>query len=99
MKNKNINQMLQQAAHEAVQIANHKLSAKTHKILISRGVDVAALRKKLNMSRSQFSEVYGLKIRTVEKWEQEKNLMDTTALSYLAVIANAPDAARRALGN
>ena len=49
------------------------------------------------MSRAKFSETYGLKIRTVEKWEQCKNKMDATAISYLTAIANDPDGVRKAL--
>lgn len=92
-----INKMLQQAADEAVQMAKGKLKGKVHKILISSGVDVVALRKKLHMSRAKFSEVYGLRIRTVEKWEQEKNKMDATAKAYLTAIANDPIGVRKAL--
>ena len=49
------------------------------------------------MSRVVFSETFGLKVRTIEKWEQEKNKMDTTARAYLTAIANNPEAIKKAL--
>lgn len=92
-----INELLKQSADEAVQIAKGDIKGKTHKIFINSGADVVAIRKKLNMSREKFSETYGLKIRTVEKWEQSANKMDATAISYLTAIANDPDGVRKAL--
>ena len=49
------------------------------------------------MSRVVFSETFGLKVRTIEKWEQEKNKMDTTAGAYLTAIANNPETIKQAL--
>lgn len=97
MDNYNVDNMLQQAASEATEIAKGKLNAKTHNIMITDGVDVIAIREKLNMSRNTFSETFGLKSRTVEKWEQAKNKIDATAKAYLTVIANDPESVRRAL--
>ncbi|MCF6807828.1 hypothetical protein L3V79_05415 [Thiotrichales bacterium 19S9-12] len=98
-KDYDINKMLQQSADEAVQIAKGKLVGKTHKVLVFSGIDVVKLRKKLQMSRAKFSEVYGLRVRTVEKWEQEKNKMDATARAYLTAIANDPEGVRKALSS
>lgn len=97
MSDFDINQLLQQSAKEAVEIASGKQEGKTHKFLIKSGIDVISIRKKLNMSRAKFSETYGLKVRTVEKWEQEKNKMDATAISYLTAIANDPEGVKLAL--
>ncbi len=93
----NFNELLQQSAREAVEIAQGKADGVKHKFLVESGIDVIAIRKTLNMSRSQFSETYGLKVRTVEKWEQEKNKMDATAISYLTAIANNPEGVKMAL--
>ena len=90
MNDFDINELLQQSAKEAVEIANGKAKGKAHRFLVKNGIDVITIRKKLNMSRAKFSETYGLKVRTVEKWEQEKNKMDATAISYLTAIANDP---------
>ena len=94
-----LNIMLQRAAKEAVEIAKGQTKpAKEHRIFVSNGVDVSQLRKKLNLSRMSFSEAYGLKSRTVEKWEQNENKMDATAKAYLTVIANDPEGVKKALG-
>ncbi|WP_192483192.1 MULTISPECIES: helix-turn-helix domain-containing protein [Cysteiniphilum] len=97
MSNIDINDLLQQSAREAVEIANGNAKGDTHRFLVKNGIDVISIRKKLNMSRAKFSEIYGLKVRTVEKWEQEKNKMDATAISYLTAIANDPDGIKKAL--
>ncbi len=97
MSDFDINKELQQSAKEAVQISKGNKSCKSHKVLVSGGPDVRKLRAKLGMSRAEFSEIYGLRIRTVEKWEQEKNKMDATAKAYLTVIAKNPGLVRDAL--
>jgi len=97
MENFDLNQALQSSAQEAIEIAKGRQKATTHKIIVSSGPDVKKIRETLNMSRVVFSETFGLKVRTIEKWEQEKNKMDTTARAYLTAIANNPEAIKQAL--
>jgi putative transcriptional regulator len=92
-----INKLLQQSALEMVDIDANKLEAKEHKIFISSGLDVVKIRKQLGITRAVFCERFGLKIRTVEKWEQNKNQIDSTARSFLTAIANNPKAIEEAL--
>jgi len=54
-------------------------------------VDVRALRDRLRLTREQFALRYGLEVETLRNWETGKREPDTTARSYLRVIANAPD--------
>ncbi|WP_342628329.1 transcriptional regulator [Nguyenibacter vanlangensis] len=59
-------------------------------------VDVAAIRKKLKLSRRQFALWYGLEEETIKGWESGERTPDTAARSYLRAIANRPDAVRDA---
>ena len=62
-----------------------------------RGRNVRALRTRLGLTRKAFAERYGLDLRTVEGWEQERFSMDRSARVLLMVIALEPDAVARAL--
>ena len=62
-----------------------------------RGRDVRALRTRLGLTRTAFAERYGLDVRTVEGWEQERFSMDRTARVLILVIAHEPDAVARTL--
>ena len=57
----------------------------------SRPLDVRRLRERLRLTREQFAARYGLEVETVRNWETGKREPDTTARSYLRVIANAPE--------
>ncbi len=54
--------------------------------------DVRALRATLGLSQSQFADRYGLSIRTVQQWEQERAAPDQPARILLALISSEPDA-------
>jgi putative transcriptional regulator len=69
----------------------------THKVNVPAQIDVAAIRKRLNMSRQQFSDEFGFSIRTLEKWERGERLPETPARAYLTVIAQNPKAVVNAL--
>ena len=62
-----------------------------------RGRNVRALRKRLGLTRKVFTERYGLDLRTVEGWEQERFSMDRSARVLLLLIALEPEAIARAL--
>ena len=59
-------------------------------------VDVAAIRKRLKLSRRQFALWYGLEEETIKGWESGERTPDTAARSYLRAIANQPEAVREA---
>ena len=52
--------------------------------------DVRQLRERLRLTREQFAVRYGLEVETIRNWETGKRDPDTTARSYLRVIANDP---------
>ena len=57
----------------------------------SRLLDVKQLRERLKLTREQFALRYGLEVETVRNWEIGKREPDTTARSYLRVIASDPE--------
>jgi len=57
--------------------------------------DLRTLRANLGLSQSQFADRYGLSIRTVQQWEQERAAPDQPARILLALIANEPDTMQR----
>jgi putative transcriptional regulator len=62
-------------------------------------IDVKAIRKRVKMSQSEFSRVYGISKRALQEWEQGGRQPDSAARAYLTVIAKEPDMVRRTLGN
>jgi len=61
--------------------------------------DLRALRAALGLSQSQFADRYGLSIRTVQQWEQERAAPDQPARILLALIASEPDAIQALVEN
>jgi DNA-binding transcriptional regulator YiaG len=62
-----------------------------------RGRDVRELRARQGLTRTAFAERYGLDVRTVEGWEQERFSMDRSARVLILVIAHEPGAVVRTL--
>lgn len=60
-------------------------------------VDVAAIRKRLGYSQSQFSRRFGFSIDALQEWEQHRRTPDRTARILLKVIDREPKAVTRAL--
>jgi putative transcriptional regulator len=54
-------------------------------------------RKRLGLSQAAFAARYGIPVGTLRDWEQGRKLPDATALTYLRVIARAPDMVASAL--
>ncbi|MCF6776834.1 helix-turn-helix domain-containing protein [Thiotrichales bacterium 19X7-9] len=88
----NFKKSLLKSAKEAVEIAQNKARpAKEHKIFIADEIDVKKIRQKLNITRSEFCERYGFKLRTLQKWEQRISRPDSATRAYLTVIDRNPD--------
>ena len=65
--------------------------------LVSKGIDVSAVRRRLRLSQGVFAALFGIPLATVKDWEQGRRQPDAPARAYLRVIAQDPDAVRRAL--
>ena len=59
---------------------------------------IVALRRRMKLSRRQFTERFGLDARAVQDWEQGRRVPDRAARVLLTVIDREPEAVVRALG-
>lgn len=64
---------------------------------IPDAVDTARIRKKIDMSQSQFADYFGVSVRTIQEWEQGRAVPSGAARAFLTVIDREPEAVRRAL--
>jgi putative transcriptional regulator len=84
-----------ESANEALAIAEGRLQPT--KIITPEVIDVAAIRKRLNLSQDKFAARFGLSAATVRDWEQKRRRPDRIATNLLKVIAHAPETVERAL--
>ena len=59
---------------------------------------IAALRKRLRLSRQKFADRFGLDVRALQEWEQGRRIPERAARVLLTVIDRDPEAVVRALG-
>jgi putative transcriptional regulator len=85
-----------QSAREALAFAKGKKVADA-KVRIPEEIDVRRIRKKADMSQSEFAEHFGVSVRTVQDWEQGRRVPAGAARAFLIVIDREPEAVHRAL--
>jgi putative transcriptional regulator len=61
-------------------------------------VNVADIRRQLQLSQEEFALRFNLDLATLRGWEQGRRTPDLAARNYLKVIAHAPDVAAAASG-
>ncbi|MCP4699709.1 MAG: helix-turn-helix domain-containing protein [Gammaproteobacteria bacterium] len=59
--------------------------------------DVKAVRNKTGLSQSQFALLVGVKLKTLQNWEQKRRHPTGPAAVLLRIVEKEPDAALRAL--
>ncbi len=59
--------------------------------------DVKAIRENLHLSQSEFANLMRVNVRTLQNWEQHRRRPSGPAAALLKIVANAPEAALRAL--
>ncbi len=64
---------------------------------VPEDVDVAAIRKRLGLSQSEFAVRFGFKLDALQNWEQGRRRPDGAARAFLRVIEREPAAVQRAL--
>jgi putative transcriptional regulator len=57
---------------------------------IESGEDVAALRRFVGLSQSQFAEAMGISVHTLRNWEQGRRKPDGPAIGLLRIAARHP---------
>jgi DNA-binding transcriptional regulator YiaG len=58
-------------------------------------IDVAAIRKSLDLTQEQFALRFGLELDTLRRWEAGRSTPDKAARSYLTLIRKEPDTIQR----
>jgi putative transcriptional regulator len=59
--------------------------------------DVKKIRQKTGLSQLQFAYLIGVKIKTLQNWEQKRHKPIGTAAALLTIIAHEPEVALQAL--
>jgi len=85
------------AAKNARAIARGEADPATYKVHVPADVDVAHIRKKLDLSQSEFARRFGIAPGTLRDWEQRRKRPEGPARVLLMVIDREPEAVRRAL--
>jgi putative transcriptional regulator len=83
-------------AREALAFARGETSG--HEVHVPEKVDVKLIRQRLGMSQGEFAKTFGIKVATIQSWEQHRFQPDPAARAYLTVIEKEPGAVFRALG-
>ena len=60
-------------------------------------LDIKAIRQKTGLSQMQFANMIGVKVRTLQNWEQKLHQPTGTAAALFTIVAHEPEAALRAL--
>ncbi len=86
---------LLKSAREAVAISEGRLEPAG--ALEFEKIDVAAIRKRLDLSQAEFARRFRLSLATVRDWEQKRRTPDRIAANLLRVIDRAPEVVTEAL--
>lgn len=68
-----------------------------YRVSVPAEVDVRAIRKRLKMTQSRFSDTFGFSIDAVKHWEGGRRTPESSARAFLTVIARNPAAVIAAL--
>jgi putative transcriptional regulator len=68
-----------------------------YRVSLPAEVDVKAIRKRLNMTQSRFSDTFGFSLDAVKHWEGGRRTPESSARAFLTVIARNPKAVISAL--
>jgi len=59
--------------------------------------DVKSIREQLSLSQAEFARLMRVNVRTLQNWEQRRRRPAGPAAALLKIVANAPEAALKAL--
>jgi len=68
-----------------------------YKVSVPSEVDVNAIRNRLSMTQSRFSDTFGFSLDAVKHWEGGRRTPESSARAFLTVIARNPNAVIAAL--
>ena len=75
---------------ELIHAIDDALASKESGRVVRSDVDVATIRKQLNLTQHKFATQYHINLETLKNWEQHKRALDTTSLAYITCIAKRP---------
>jgi putative transcriptional regulator len=92
---KELFEQLTQSMKEAIAIAKGEM--KPSRVFTVEAPDVRAVREKTGLSQSEFAQMIGVKVKTLQNWEQHRRNPTGAAAALLTIFDRAPDVAVKAL--
>ena len=86
---------LHQSMREAVAIAKGEMEAS--RVFRIEPPDVKAVREKTGLSQGMFAAMIGVKLKTLQNWEQHRRKPTGAAAALLTIFDRAPETAMKAL--
>ena len=74
-------------------------AGKIGRITVIESPNVKNIRAKTGLSQSEFSQLIGVKIATLQNWEQQRRRPTGAAAALLKIVAKEPELAIKALHN
>jgi putative transcriptional regulator len=75
----------------------HRGEAKASRTFVFQPEDVRKIREKLHKSQSEFAQMIGVSVATLQNWEQGRRQPEGPARALLVVAAKAPNIVAKAL--
>ena len=98
MKNeRNIGQEILDGIQEIKEWQHGNKKLKSTRVKLPQASDVVLIRQKLGFTQSEFADLMGVSIRTIQDWEQERRQPEGPARSLLRIAEMAPEAVLKAL--
>lgn len=88
---------IRRGLEEALAYAEGMADVSRYGVRIPEGIDVKAIRAKLNMTQEEFAGRFGFSINTLRHWEQGRRVPEGPTRAYLLVIDRNPKAVQKAL--
>jgi putative transcriptional regulator len=92
---KELFEQLTQSMKEAIAIEKGEM--KPSRMFTVESPDAKAVREKTGLSQSEFARMIGVKVKTLQNWEQHRRNPTGAAAALLTIFDRAPDVAIKAL--
>lgn len=92
---KELFEQLQQSMKEAVAIAKGEMQAS--RVFTVESPDVKMVREKTGLSQAMFAAMIGVKVKTLQNWEQHRRNPTGAAAALLTIFDREPETAMKAL--
>lgn len=92
-----VGKRLIESAEQALEFAKGEAKEADYRVHIPEGINVKKIRQQFHMSQARFAKHFGFSVRTLQEWEQGRNVPRGVAKHFLVVLHKEPEAVRRAL--